>query len=95
MTKLEIYREKIDEIDSEIIRLYEQRMEVVEGVINYKIENNIPILDANRESAMLEKNLTKIQNEQLKKYYISVLQGFLKASKELQTDILSITNAKK
>lgn len=95
MTKLEIYREKIDEIDSEIIRLYEQRMEVIEGVINYKIENNIPVLDANRESAMLEKNLTKIQNEQLKKYYISVLQGFLKASKELQTDILSITNAKK
>lgn len=95
MTKLEIYREQIDKIDSEIIKLYEERMEVVKGVINYKIENNIPILDTNRESAMLEKNLKKIENEQLKKYYISVLQGFLKASKELQTDILNKTINKK
>ena len=63
-------------------------MQVVKEVIKYKIENNIPILDSNREAAMLEKNLQKIKNEDLKKYYKSVLDGYLKASKDMQKDIL-------
>jgi monofunctional chorismate mutase len=88
MNKLEQSRILIDEIDSEIITLFEKRMEAVIEVIKYKIENNIPITDTNREIIMLEKNLNKIQNEEYKKYYKSVLDGFLKASKDMQKDIL-------
>ncbi len=82
-------RTEIDEIDSKIIELYEKRMQVIKDVINYKIDNNIPILDANRESSMLEKNLNKIKNDEFKKYYENVLKGYLKASKEMQQDILN------
>lgn len=88
MKKLEEARAVIDLIDNEIIELYEKRMSVVLDVIKYKIENNIPILDTNREAIMLEKNLNKISNEQYKQYYKNVLEGFLKASKEMQNDIL-------
>ena len=88
MNKLEKARLVIDEIDSEIIKLFEKRMATVKDVIEFKIENNMPILDNNREAAMLEKNLTKISNEEYKKYYHLVLEGFLKASKDLQKDIL-------
>lgn len=88
MNKLEEARTVIDSIDNEIIELYEKRMNVVLDVIKYKIENNIPILDTNREAIMLEKNLNKISNEQFKQYYKNVLEGFLKASKEMQNDIL-------
>ena len=88
MSKLDEARNKIDEIDSKIIELFEKRMTVVKDVINYKIENNIPVLDSNREAVMLEKNLNKIQNNEYKKYYSSVLQGCLKASKDMQKDIL-------
>ena len=88
MSKLDEARNKIDEIDSKIIELFEERMTVVKDVINYKIENNIPVLDSNREAVMLEKNLNKIQNNEYKKYYSSVLQGYLKASKDMQKDIL-------
>jgi chorismate mutase len=63
-------------------------METVLEIIKYKIEHNIPIQDTNREVAMLEKNLNKISNEQFKKYYKNVLEGFIKASKEMQKDIL-------
>ena len=89
MKKLEICRDLIDSIDTQIIGLYEKRMEVVKDVIEYKIENDLPIYDQNRESLMLEKNLSKIKNEEYKKYYSDVLNGFLKASKEYQKDILS------
>ena len=88
MNKLEKARFVIDEIDSEIIKLFEKRMATVKDVIEFKIENNMPILDSNREAVMLEKNLTKISNEEYKKYYHLVLEGFLKASKDLQKDIL-------
>ena len=89
MSKLDQARVKIDEIDSKIIELFEERMSTIIDVINYKIENNIPVLDSGRESAMLDKNLKKIKNEDYKKYYQSVLEGFLKASKDMQKDILN------
>ena len=90
MKTLEESRIEIDEIDNKIIELYEKRMQVVKNVVQYKIENNIPILDANRESSMLSKNLKKINNEEFKKYYEDVLKGYLKASKEMQQDILNL-----
>ena len=90
MKTLEESRTLIDEIDNKIIELYEKRMQVVKDVVEYKIENNIPILDANRESSMLSKNLKKINNEEFKKYYEDVLKGYLKASKAMQQDILNL-----
>ena len=36
MTDLERYRDEIDEIDSEIVRLFEKRMKVSEEVAEYK-----------------------------------------------------------
>ena len=88
MNKLEKARLVIDEIDSEIIKLFEKRMATVKDVIEFKIENNIPILDSNREAVMLEKKLAKISKDEYKKYYYLVLEWFLKASKDLQKDIL-------
>ena len=87
MKKLDNCRVLIDNIDNLIIELYEKRMDVVKEVIKYKIENNIPITDSNRELSMLENNLKKIKNEEYKKYYKDVLEGFLKASKKMQEDI--------
>ena len=92
MKILENCREIIDQIDSEIIKLYEKRMDIVKEVIEFKIKNNIPVLDSSREEKMLIKNLEKIKNEDYKKYYNSVLTVFLKASKDMQNDILHNKN---
>lgn len=87
MTELEKYRQLIDEIDTKIINLYEERMEVVKKVIQYKLDNNIAITDSNREDLMLKNNLNKIKNNEFKKYYSKVLNGYLTASKSMQEDI--------
>lgn len=89
MNKLEECRLKIDAIDNEIIRLYEERMKAVKDVAKYKFENGLEILDSSREKTMLEKNLLKISNVELKKYYHHVLTGFLDASKEMQKEIIA------
>lgn len=88
MDKLIEARNKIDEIDSKIIELFEKRMDVVKDVVAYKLENNMQVTDSSREALMLEKNLKKINNEEYKKYYESVLAGYLKASKDMQKDII-------
>ena len=46
---LEELRVKIDEIDREITRLFEARMDVAAQIAEYKRENNLPVLDAGRE----------------------------------------------
>lgn len=89
MKEIELYRKEIDEIDSKIIDLFEQRMDIVKKVIDYKIKNNLPILDSSRESIMLENNLKKFKKDDYKIYYHSVLNGYLTSSKDLQKDILN------
>ena len=92
MEKLEICRDLIDSIDNQIIELYVKRMEIVKEITKLKIENDLPVLDQNREKIMLEKNLEKIKDDEFKKYYKDVLEGFLKASKEMQKDIIGKKN---
>ena len=40
---------RIDEIDSELTRLFEERMDVVSSIAAYKKEHNLPIFDPQRE----------------------------------------------
>lgn len=88
MNNLLQYRKQINNIDAQIIKLFEKRMSVIKMVSKYKNKNNIKITDTNREKKMLANNLKKIVNKEYKKYYHFVLEGFLKASKEMQKNIL-------
>ena len=90
MEKLEICRDLIDSIDNSIIELYEKRMDIIKEITKYKIEKGLPVLDQNREDSMLKKNIEKIKNEEYKKYYKDVLNGYLKASKKMQKEIMEI-----
>ncbi|MGN0444420.1 MAG: bifunctional chorismate mutase/prephenate dehydratase [Acutalibacteraceae bacterium] len=45
----ENYREHIDRIDAEIVKLFTERMEVSAQIAQYKKDNNLPVLDKKRE----------------------------------------------
>ena len=47
-------RRALDEIDGDLVRLFERRMEVSRMVADYKRENGLPILDAGREAQVLD-----------------------------------------
>ncbi len=53
MIDLKDSREKIDAIDQEIVRLFEERMAVAEQVAEYKIQTGKPVLDIAREQEKL------------------------------------------
>ena len=48
-------RLEIDEIDRQMVDLFCKRMELSVKVSQYKIENGLPVLDANRERKKLAK----------------------------------------
>lgn len=52
---LQEIRKSLDEIDGEMLRLFARRMALVEEVAEYKKKNGLPILDAGREEAILDK----------------------------------------
>ena len=75
MKTLEECRQEIDRIDREMARLFEQRMQTVAQVIEYKKSVGMPILDSAREAAVIEKNSAYIQDAQLLDYYRRFIQA--------------------
>ena len=47
------YRRQIDEIDTQLLALFAQRMEVAAGIAAYKKEHGLPVLDSGRERQKL------------------------------------------
>ena len=59
---LNSFRNRIDEIDNQILKLLQERNETVKKVINTKIENNLPIFVANREEEKIYSFRNKAKN---------------------------------
>ena len=56
-------RERIDEIDRQIVGLYEKRMDVSRQVAEYKIETGKKVFDKEREEAKLQAVQAMAQDE--------------------------------
>ena len=84
MNKLENARNKINQIDKEIAKLFEERMNAVKEVIEYKEENNLNIFDETREQEVIKRNLDLINNDQLKPYFEEYLISSMNISKKYQ-----------
>ena len=63
MTDLQECRQKIDEIDNQMVELFEKRMKVCEEVAEYKIHTGKKVLDPEREHAKLEEIRKKAHGE--------------------------------
>jgi chorismate mutase / prephenate dehydratase len=85
MADLDDYRSKIDELDKEITRLFEERMDTVINIANYKKDNNLPIFNRDREDEVIEKNVGYLKNkdyaEEKRKFFIALME----VSRELQS----------
>lgn len=82
MNNLDKHRKEIDKIDDNIIELLEQRFNLVVEIGQYKKENNLPVFDAKRESAIKQKFKTKKYQDSLSNIYDTIL----KESKTIQYD---------
>ena len=88
MNELEQARREIDRIDAEMAALFCQRMDAVGAVVAYKRANGLPVLDASREEAVVEKNLARVENPAYKPYYADHIRHMMALSRQYQTQVL-------
>ncbi len=88
MDDLTNIRSEIDLIDKDLVELLEKRLDLVKSVIEYKINNNIDILDTSREDYILEKNRSLLQNTDYSNYIDDLFISIMKTSREMQNKIL-------
>lgn len=92
MSDLERARENISEIDKKMVRLFEQRMDAVRCVAEYKAAHGIPVEDKRREEYLLNDNTTLIANPNYRSYYASFLRSVFALSKDFQCHIMDHRN---
>lgn len=90
MSKLDDARQIINECDKEMISLFKKRMAAAKMVAEYKALNDLPVLDLKRENELIKRNVKELDDEKLEGYYITFLEGMLKASKDYQADLIKV-----
>ena len=88
MSKLDDARTKINQIDEAMLKLFEERMQAVQMVAEYKLENHLSVLDASREQTIIDKNVSMLNDKKLESYYRIFFEGVLNSSKEYQKDFI-------
>ena len=89
MDKLQQARAQISQIDGQMAELFRQRMEAVKLVAEHKKEHGLPILDPQREAELLAKNSLRIEDEELREFYVLYLEHTMAVSRAYQEKLLS------
>ncbi len=81
---LEKIRIKIDEIDNKIVELLNERFNLSSDVKDFKIQNNLPILNLEREKNILKRLDSLVKKPFQKKYLTSIYKEIFACSRDLQ-----------
>ena len=84
MRDLENCRQEIDEIDAELVRLFERRMGVCRDVALYKQAHYMDILNAAREEAVLKSRAQQVGDPALAQSVMALFTEIMRLSREEQ-----------
>ena len=80
-------RSSIDEIDLQLLALIERRLKITESVAAYKKENNLRIIDSNREASLL-KRIRSLSSDDLGHLNEDIFKAIIRASCKHQEKFL-------
>ena len=89
MSKLDVLRGNIDEIDHQIVHLFERRMAVTRAVGEYKQEIGMPVLDAARERDVIAKKLNMLTNKELQADVVLLYETIMGISRRQQRNLVA------
>ena len=81
---LEIIRQNIDQIDSDLVRLLEERMGLVSQVVAFKKANGKAVLDSKREEVIFKKVAERVEDKQYEEAIVATFADILKQSRTFQ-----------
>lgn len=88
MSKLDLLRGRIDEIDQQIVSLFERRMAATKEVGEYKQEVGMAVLDANREREVITKKLNLLTNRDLQADVVMLYETIMGISRRQQRNLV-------
>lgn len=88
MNELEKCRQEIDEIDRQLMELFEKRMDVAVRVAEYKADNNLPIYNGDRESQVIKNNVQRLKDDRYEILARRFFIGLMELSRELQGEVI-------
>jgi chorismate mutase len=96
-TELSLLRERIDQVDDELLSLLNRRMKIADEVGIYKKQNNLTILQTARWNEILERALAKgnaltLSKEFLVKYFDAVHMESINHQNKVMNDVGTILN---
>ena len=83
-SSLDEARSIINEVDSEMARLFVRRMEAAKTVAEYKKERGLRIYDAQREEEVVRRNSALVEDDELRGYYVNFLKNNMAVSRSYQ-----------
>ena len=89
MKDLSRIREEIDEIDSQIVAMYEERMRRTTEVAEYKISVGKPVLDRQREKEKLKTVKSQVQAEENRYGVGELFEQIMAMSRKRQYQLLN------
>ncbi len=89
MKDLSELREEIDRIDDEIVRLYEERMDISSQVAEYKIATGKPVFDSAREMAKLQALTGKAHSDFTREGIRELFEQIMSMSRKRQYQLLT------
>lgn len=93
MDELEKFRNQIDDVDSSMAKLFQKRMEISDRIARYKRQNNLPILNSEREKEVIKKNSVYVEDK-YKNLYGDFQNKIMDISKSYQYDMIKDINIK-
>ena len=86
---LQHLRDQLDDIDEQIVHLYEKRMDICREVAEYKIENGKQVLDKEREKSKLQTLKAMASNAFYRHGVEELFEQIMSMSRKLQYQLLS------
>ncbi len=87
MSGINDLRERINEADERLLAAFEARMEAARGIAEYKRGNSLPVYDAERERAVLERQTAKTEPE-MRPYVERLYTLLFELSRDYQEKLL-------
>lgn len=94
MGRHEELRNEIDQIDRQLVQLFEKRMKVSTEIAEYKLRNDVPVLDAQREKMVINKNISYLNDRTLDTYISEFSKHLMELSRRRQQECLQNQHTK-
>lgn len=84
MKELHELRQELDQLDGEIVALFEKRMDIARQVAQYKLEHDLPVLDRSREDQVLASREAMLSDAALAPSLRTLFETILALSRQKQ-----------